>query len=215
MQCCPQIPGTSPHKDCSYVLFGENHIQGSLVHSNRMEPKPKKEKAELSKINLMQKEKAKADLLEGPLHFLPTALWFPFKKKTDQNKTENPGSTPGKTQRKPSTHTMNWCKLYARIQRQVVQFSPNFWLYFGYLHTQQSHHHLRFTVFQLGIVSLFSFSFYLICCVLIFSTQTKSSCSVSALSMTWVCWVQKLLVELNYCQTNHEKSHEKDHWGKD
>ena len=52
------------------------------MHSNRMEPKPKKEKAELSKINLTQKEKAKADLLEGldlkiaifpftffPLHF--------------------------------------------------------------------------------------------------------------------------------------------------
>ena len=52
------------------------------MHSNRMEPKPKKEKAELSKINLTQREKAKADLLEGldlkiaifpftffPLHF--------------------------------------------------------------------------------------------------------------------------------------------------
>ena len=52
------------------------------MHSTLMEPKPKKEKAELNKINLTQKKKAKAVLLEGldlkmamfafifgPLHF--------------------------------------------------------------------------------------------------------------------------------------------------
>lgn len=52
------------------------------MHSNLMEPTPKKEKGELNKINLTQNEKAKADLLEGldlkiaifpftffPLHF--------------------------------------------------------------------------------------------------------------------------------------------------
>ena len=94
MQCCPQIPETSPHKDCSYVLFGENHIQGSLVHSNRMEPKPKKEKAELSKINLTQKEKAKADLLEGldlkiaifPFTFLPLHFDSLLRKKPTKTK---------------------------------------------------------------------------------------------------------------------------------
>ena len=95
---------------------------------------------------------------------------IPFKeKKTNQNKTENPGLTPAKTQRNPRTHKMNWCKLYARIQRKVVQFSPNFWLLFWVPHTIES----PSFVFQLGIVSLFSFSFYLSCCLLAFFSKIQ------------------------------------------
>lgn len=56
------------------------------MHSNLMEPKPKKERGELNKINLTwQNEKAKADLLEG-LDLKLQHSSFKKKKKTTKTK---------------------------------------------------------------------------------------------------------------------------------